>query len=259
MGLRLKNLKILPCSVYQQGLYCFANTVWFSDRYRFNFISAWIVSATPLLIAGHVEACLFGDVFRLYVTRCIGACCWRTRTRVKSNLFLESCLLLCWLGNSMMMILRLKEGIRLFMDLIFIVFLVSCQETLLRPETMQMQASTRNNPKSLFTSGMIMILRYMVPWTVHGLLNPKEEQAPWVTMYQVGSNKTEEALKALVRGDAIVEGPCRRRKEGMVKRKSEMKGWLAHQIAFTFWKDASWLWKGHSKVTVCFWAVRVFC
>lgn len=68
-------------------------------------------------------------------------------------------------------------------------------------------------------------------------------------MYQVGSNITEEALKALVRGDPIVGEPCRRRKEGMVKRKSETKGWLAHQIAFTFWKDGSWLWIGHSKVT----------
>ncbi len=44
-----------------------------------------------------------------------------------------------------------------------------------------------------------------------------KEQASPSSLYQVGSTRTEEALKALVRGDTIVGVPCQRRKEGMMK------------------------------------------
>ncbi len=76
-----------------------------------------------------------------------------------------------------------------------------------------------------------------------------KEQASPSSLYQVGSTRTEEALKALVRGDTIVGVLCRRRKEGMINERVEWRGWLAYQIPFTFSKHSSWLWKGHSKVT----------
>lgn len=55
----------------------------------------------------------------------------------------------------------------------------------------------------------------------HGLqtadVDKVKEQAPPSSLYQVGSTRTEEALKALVRRDIIVGVPCRSREEGMMK------------------------------------------
>lgn len=102
-------------------------------------------------------------------------------------------------------------------------------------------------------------------WLHTGDVKKVKESAPPRSMYQVGSTRTEEALKALVRGDTIVGVPCRRREEGMMKWKSGMKGVAGPSDSFHLLKEQllalKGLLKGHGlfktqSSMVCVW---IYC